>query len=352
MNSEFIRIVVVVPSKLGVGVIKSQLYDFFKGIYGLEVIYVSTRKDDVGFDVLRYESMSALAKGIRKLDPTYVYIRSITDYFSVYKRVIGSSIKVIYSFRSFLFAESYFKNRKLSNATVLYVMEMLAYLTAYRLTGVTKVLRQKSWKYFLVKRKMLVTPCYCSEDFVWDYSKCGNNEIKFVYVGGASKWQCVEETLNLYSDIYSVYNTSLTIYTGDQGAFLNAIKDFPSSCQSSIEIKSVPREQLLNELPSYDIGFLLRQDDVVNKVASPIKLYEYCGAGVLPLTTPYVGDVSSDYFFSKVSFSYRFDQKSLKELLRKLSAFKENQQFLLDELKQYNKQNSIEESRKQFKNLL
>jgi glycosyltransferase involved in cell wall biosynthesis len=57
-------------------------------------------------------------------------------------------------------------------------------------------------------------------------------------------------------------------------------------------ILSLSHEEVLETLPLADVGFLLRGDLVVNRVASPTKFAEYCICGVPVLVTRYVGDYS------------------------------------------------------------
>jgi glycosyltransferase involved in cell wall biosynthesis len=45
-------------------------------------------------------------------------------------------------------------------------------------------------------------------------------------------------------------------------------------------------------LAASDVGFLLRQDNPVNHVASPVKFGEYLASGLAVVTSPKLGDVS------------------------------------------------------------
>ena len=56
------------------------------------------------------------------------------------------------------------------------------------------------------------------------------------------------------------------------------------------KIISLPQHKVFQELKYYDFGFILRENHVINKVSSPIKLLEYTSSGVIPILTDSVGD--------------------------------------------------------------
>jgi glycosyltransferase involved in cell wall biosynthesis len=58
-------------------------------------------------------------------------------------------------------------------------------------------------------------------------------------------------------------------------------------------IKAVEHDKVLQLLLIGDIGFLLRDESIVNRVASPTKFAEYCLAGLPVITTDFVGDFSA-----------------------------------------------------------
>ena len=58
-------------------------------------------------------------------------------------------------------------------------------------------------------------------------------------------------------------------------------------------VKFVQHDYMQEELSKYDFGFLIRKNNIVNTVSSPIKFMEYLNAGVIPIMTPFVGDYSN-----------------------------------------------------------
>ena len=57
-------------------------------------------------------------------------------------------------------------------------------------------------------------------------------------------------------------------------------------------IRSVPAQNVPRLLVAADLGLMLRDDSLTNRVASPIKFGEYMAAGVPVIITPRLGDHS------------------------------------------------------------
>ena len=72
-------------------------------------------------------------------------------------------------------------------------------------------------------------------------------------------------------------------------------------------VKSVPKEQVRHELISATYGFIIREDNVVNRVATPTKLSSYISAGVIPIYSSCIRD------FDTLSAKYKY-LKSVSDL--------------------------------------
>jgi len=87
-----------------------------------------------------------------------------------------------------------------------------------------------------------------------------------------------------------ITNTSLTIITLDKE---QANKSLTSKNITDVEVKSMSQEEVIKDLQNYDFGFLLRDDILLNNVASPIKFVEYISQGVMPIVSKGIGDYSA-----------------------------------------------------------
>lgn len=117
-----------------------------------------------------------------------------------------------------------------------------------------------------------------------------DDALVFCYSGQNQKWQMSEDTVLYYSKIEKqIKNAFLMILTGSEEEFRklcikNEIKNYL--------IKKVPYRDMHKYLDAADYGFCLRENHIINLVASPTKVLEYLSRDIIPILTPYVGDFS------------------------------------------------------------
>lgn len=83
----------------------------------------------------------------------------------------------------------------------------------------------------------------------------------------------------------------MVVYTQEVKSFEKLAMDLKIK---NIKILSVNYDEMPRYLDACDYGFCLRQDNMVNRVASPTKVMEYLSRNVMPILTEYVGDFSVD----------------------------------------------------------
>lgn len=113
-------------------------------------------------------------------------------------------------------------------------------------------------------------------------------ELIFIYSGGSSKWQCIEDAIDLYEKIKNIKLSRMLILTRDEkiidkyGKNKNYIIDY------------VKPEDVTKVLCVGDYGFLLRKDYLTNRVAYPNKFLEYVQSGLKLISTYYIEDISKE----------------------------------------------------------
>lgn len=140
---------------------------------------------------------------------------------------------------------------------------------------------------------------------------------KFVvlYAGSLNSWNLLEPMLDLFEIVRKVQPGAhflfLTLAT-DQArrAFLE--RAWPSD---DYTVTAVPHQDIKDYLTLGDLGMLLREDNLVNRVASPVKLGEYLACGVPVCMTPHVGDLSDLVSEHKVGLVVTLNDESLDEAL-------------------------------------
>lgn len=146
------------------------------------------------------------------------------------------------------------------------------------------------YKYFLYRgERHVIMPCYnlhIGNNF--DVSKYLTPT--FVYAGGISKWQGIDVLLDTYALIESqISNASLTMYCKERDYIIN---EAGKRGIKNIDVKYVPLEQLQGELQQYKYGFILREKNWVNYVATPTKMNSYLAAYLIPIFSDGVDDFS------------------------------------------------------------
>lgn len=112
----------------------------------------------------------------------------------------------------------------------------------------------------------------------------------FAYVGSLAAWQCFEATVDLYKELENrLSGARLKVLTFDQDRARDVLKAKGVECY---EVDCVPPEKVAKELSGVAYGFVIREDDPVNRVATPTKLSSYMAAGVIPVFSDCIGSFS------------------------------------------------------------
>ena len=117
---------------------------------------------------------------------------------------------------------------------------------------------------------------------------------KFVicYAGSAEEYQLPGEMCKVYKEILEKLPASFFLILTPQGSVFAQYLDALGIPPTKYKILSVSHIDVIKFLQIADIGLLLRDSSLVNKVASPTKFAEYCIAGLPVLMTDAIGDFS------------------------------------------------------------
>jgi hypothetical protein len=117
-----------------------------------------------------------------------------------------------------------------------------------------------------------------------------NDRPRAIYAGGTQRWQMIPELAGLVSE--SRDWCDWVLLTGDVAGMRKELARarVPAGAEA-VSVRSASQAGVFATYPRCDFGLLLREEDVVNRVACPTKLVEYLRFGVVPvLATPHVGD--------------------------------------------------------------
>ncbi|MBK6946116.1 MAG: hypothetical protein IPH21_15815 [Flavobacteriales bacterium] len=110
-----------------------------------------------------------------------------------------------------------------------------------------------------------------------------------VYAGSTVGWQSLELVeKQLVPLLAAEPSLKLLFLCEESPETISLMKKFPEQ----VERRWLRHEQVRRFLMACDIGILLREDSLTNRVASPTKFAEYISAGLPVLISPYLGDLS------------------------------------------------------------
>ena len=110
----------------------------------------------------------------------------------------------------------------------------------------------------------------------------------FAYAGNTSVWQGVDFMLDVYALVEKqLPNATLRLFSGNKDEFIQKCKDRGIT---NYELKYVPVNQLQDELHKCKYGFIIRDNHIVNLVATPTKMNSYLAAYMIPIFSDGVDD--------------------------------------------------------------
>jgi len=112
--------------------------------------------------------------------------------------------------------------------------------------------------------------------------------IVFVYTGSTVKWQLPESTVTFFKNIKEMISEAYLLFLTNNVSY--ARKYFDGMDGRDYLVISVPYSEVPAYLNAADIGILLRERNLVNRVASPIKFSEYLSCGLPIIISRGVGD--------------------------------------------------------------
>ncbi len=170
------------------------------------------------------------------------------------------------------------------------------------------------------KETISVIPC-CVDSIFLEETDRSSTELNLdhnfvvVYAGSQSSWNLVDPMIDLFQAIIELENSAhflfLTLRTTE------AIEAFKRRdlAPNLFTVMAVDQKRIQDYLSLGDLGLLLRENNVVNQVASPVKLGEYLASGVPVCITPHVGDLPEQLIEQRVGLVVDLDRDAWPVLL-------------------------------------
>jgi len=107
-----------------------------------------------------------------------------------------------------------------------------------------------------------------------------NDEKVYVYCGGVSYWQNVNKIIEKFHAAWlENKDIFLLLLVKDQGAIVQMMREL-NITNSNILLRSLPYQEVGQYLNAADYGVIIRDDIIINHVASPTKINEYLACGL------------------------------------------------------------------------
>jgi glycosyltransferase involved in cell wall biosynthesis len=118
------------------------------------------------------------------------------------------------------------------------------------------------------------------------------NKLIICYVGSAVDYQLADKMCQLFGKIMGGFPSSFFLILSHHVDEFERHLEIAGIQREFYKILSVDHTQVFDLLQMGDIALLLRDDSLVNTVASPTKFAEYCLCGLPVIMTDFVGDFS------------------------------------------------------------
>jgi len=187
-------------------------------------------------------------------------------------------------------AESYMRNKSILRYAALSYLEFCGLKSADLILFVSQTMKEYYENRFKLKLdNSYIMPCFNNEiekDYFYTDGKYENNV--FIYAGSLAPWQCFEPTVKFYKQIEDmVPDAFFRVLVKDHETAKGILDKYGVKNYS---LGFVPQSEIGNEMAKAKFGFCLREDSIVNRVATPTKLSTYIAHGVMPIYSSYLLD--------------------------------------------------------------
>jgi len=256
----------------------------------------------LGMRLTSWRLQRVTEKIIEDFRPTYIYSRSIASSQIARKLAKQCNAVAVLDMRAALSEEVKLrrKNALLRYCYIRYV-EKTELKKADKLVCVSQNLKAYI-ENISGRKKVSVIPC-CFDKKKFRFDEVARQELRkllgfdgnqkvICYSGGLANWQRIDDIISLYEKISKQTQGFKFLFLTQKRAQLQLKLDKSTLCRARYVIKSCEHDDVYRYLSAADAGIIMREDTIVNNVASPIKIAEYLACGLPVILTRGIGDAS------------------------------------------------------------
>ena len=227
--------------------------------------------------------------------PTHIYVRTSACAIAAKELAKKTSAKLVYSMRGVDVAESLLERNL--RAYIIAIWSWFCVRRAMRIADHVNAVSKTMAEWIVRKfgRQASVLPC-CIAQIKGEVEEVMQKSQgkTIIYSGGLSAWQKIDVIIALMRRISEVDDSIRFRFLTKDLEMLRKKCETAGLDKSLWSAKSCNQSEVLEELAKADCGIILRDDTLVNQVASPIKVGEYLAAGLGVIASPFIGDVGKD----------------------------------------------------------
>ncbi len=114
-----------------------------------------------------------------------------------------------------------------------------------------------------------------------------------LYLGGASPWQRPKFLVECFREARSRVPDAVMLAVTDAPDEFTSLLSAAGLPPDSYRVQSVPHAEVAGLAVAADVGLLIREDSLINRVASPTKFAEYLSLGIPVVLTDVLADFAS-----------------------------------------------------------
>lgn len=250
-----------------------------------KVVYLSRSKSLEDDRMIYFDSVYSTINYLRKKKKGIIYgITVIEIIIAFLSNLFTSKKQIVFWVQGLIDEEDFLSKKKRYRYYIYNFLLKISLKIADKLVLVTSEMhRVLINKYNLCKTKDVLI-LNCISRVKYDQSEKIKNSL--CYIGGLSEWQNVDKILIFYNKLLKVKDDfTLYIATFDHSEAKQLINSFVGE-QFKDKIKLIhvkEQEEVTSFLSKMEYGFLIRDNILLNNVASPIKLAEYLSCGINPI---------------------------------------------------------------------
>jgi len=121
-----------------------------------------------------------------------------------------------------------------------------------------------------------------------------DDELLFCYSGGLTHWQRISDIIKLFSGVALRLPKARFLFLTRQRDTLGTLLNCSILPKEKCITTGCSHNEVAAHLSAADFGVIMRHDNIVNNVASPVKVGEYLACGLPVLLTHGIGDYSRE----------------------------------------------------------